>query len=215
MEFAKFEEPRTAFDPPADAASPAPTARIPPGSYVKMAGSVNRVILVGRLGKDPEVRTLNNGGKVVNLSLATSEQWTDKASSEKKDRTEWHRVVIWNERTANFAEQYLAKGALVYLEGALETRKYTDQSGAEKYTTEVVLRAFRGELISLAAANDGQQGDNGGGQQQQGGGGRNGYRAGPTQAERRQAPQQSGGGGWGTPMGGDLNDEISFAPCWQ
>jgi len=128
-----------------------------------MAGSVNRVILVGRLGKDPAVRLLNKGGKVVNLSLATSEHWAEKGSNEREERTEWHRIVIWNERTANFAEQYLTKGPLVYVEGSLETRKYTDQGGAEKFTTEVVLRAFRGELISLAAANDGPlQGDIGG-----------------------------------------------------
>ena len=114
-----------------------------------MAGSVNKVVLVGRVGQDPEVRNLNNGGKVVNLSVATSERWKDKNSNENKERTEWHRVVIWNERAANFAEQYLKKGALVYIEGALETRKYTDNNGVEKYTTEVVLRQFRGELISL------------------------------------------------------------------
>jgi single-strand DNA-binding protein len=168
-----------------------------------MAGSVNRVILVGRVGKDPEVRNLNSGGKVVNLSVATSERWKDKDSGENKERTEWHRVVIWNERAAKFAEEYLQKGALVYIEGALETRKYTDQSGVEKYTTEVVLRQFRGELISLAAANDGQQGGNGGGGQR------------GSQQQRGGGQQRSSGGGYSAPSGNDLDDEIPFAPCWQ
>jgi single-strand DNA-binding protein len=163
-----------------------------------MAGSVNKVILVGRVGKDPDVRSLNSGGKVVNLSVATSERWKDKDSGENKERTEWHRVVIWNERAANFAEQYLQKGALVYVEGALETRKYTDQSGIEKYTTEVVLRQFRGELISLDAAN-GQQGGNGGGGQRGG------------QQQRGGDQQRSGGGGgYSAPKDDDLNDDIPF-----
>src|SRR5271154_3138126 len=114
-----------------------------------MAGSVNKVILVGNLGKDPEIRTLQSGTKVANLSIATSESWNDRQSGERKERTEWHRVVIFNERLADVAERYLRKGRKVYLEGALETRKYTDQSGQEKYTTEVVLRNFRGELVLL------------------------------------------------------------------
>ena len=114
-----------------------------------MAGSVNKVILVGNLGKDPEVRRLSSGEPVVNLSLATSESWRDKASGERRERTEWHRVVIFNENLAKVAEQYLRKGAKVYLEGQLQTRKYTDKDGAEKYTTEVVLQRFRGELVML------------------------------------------------------------------
>lgn len=114
-----------------------------------MAGSVNKCILVGNIGRDPEVRTFQNGGKVCNLSIATSESWTDKASGERKERTEWHRVVIFNERLADVAEKYCRKGSKVYVEGQIETRKYTDQSGVEKYTTEIVLRQFRGELTML------------------------------------------------------------------
>ncbi|HEX9465465.1 MAG TPA: single-stranded DNA-binding protein [Alphaproteobacteria bacterium] len=124
-----------------------------------MAGSVNKVILIGNLGRDPEVRTFQNGGKVCNLSIATSETWKDKSSGERKEKTEWHRVSIYNERLADVAEKYLKKGAKVYIEGQLETRKYTDQSGQEKYTTEVVLRQFRGELTML----DGRGGGGGGG----------------------------------------------------
>ena len=114
-----------------------------------MAGSVNKVILVGNLGKDPEIRTLQSGTKIANLAVATSETWNDRQTGERKERTEWHRVVIFNERLADIAERFLRKGSKVYLEGALETRKYTDQSGQEKYTTEVVLRNFRGELTLL------------------------------------------------------------------
>jgi len=119
-----------------------------------MAGSVNKVVLVGNLGRDPEVRRLNSGDPVVNLSVATSETWRDKASGEKKERTEWHRVVIFNENLAKVAEQYLRKGSKVYLEGQLQTRKYTDKDGAEKYTTEVVLQRFRGELVMLDSRGD-------------------------------------------------------------
>jgi single-strand DNA-binding protein len=119
-----------------------------------MAGSVNKVILVGNLGKDPEVRRLNNGDPVVNLSVATSENWRDKQSGERKEKTEWHRVVIFNENLGKVAEQYLKKGAKVYIEGQLQTRKYTDNSGAEKYTTEVVLQRYRGELTMLDGKGD-------------------------------------------------------------
>src|ERR1700744_1349831 len=114
-----------------------------------MAGSVNKVILVGNLGKDPEVKRLTSGDPVVNLSIATSESWRDKASGERNERTEWHRVVIFNENLAKVAEQYLRKGSKVYLEGQLQTRKYTDKDGAEKYSTEIVLQRFRGELVML------------------------------------------------------------------
>jgi len=114
-----------------------------------MAGSVNKVILVGNLGRDPEVRRLTSGEPVVNLSIATSESWRDKASGERKEKTEWHRVVIFNENLAKVAEQYLHKGSKVYLEGQLQTRKYTDKDGAEKYSTEIVLQRFRGELVML------------------------------------------------------------------
>jgi single-strand DNA-binding protein len=116
---------------------------------MEMAGSVNKVILVGNLGKDPEVRRMTSGEPVVNLSVATSETWRDKTSGERKERTEWHRVVIFNENLAKVAEQYLRKGAKVYLEGALQTRKWTDKEGAERYSTEVVLQRFRGELVML------------------------------------------------------------------
>src|SRR5918994_1843314 len=123
-----------------------------------MAGSVNKVILVGNLGKDPEVRRLGSGDPVVNLRIATSESWKDKATGERKEKTEWHQVVIFNENLGRVAEQYLKKGSKVYIEGQLQTRKWTDQSGAEKYSTEVVLRQFRGELTML----DGRAGGGGG-----------------------------------------------------
>ena len=123
-----------------------------------MAGSVNKVILVGNLGKDPEVRRLTSGDPVVNLSIATSESWRDKASGEKKEKTEWHRVVIFNKNLAEVAEKYLRKGAKVYVEGQLQTRKWTDKDGAEKYSTEVVLQNFRGELTMLDSRNGGGEG---------------------------------------------------------
>src|SRR5215472_10005839 len=149
-----------------------------------MAGSVNKVILVGNLGKDPEIRRTQDGRPIANLSVATSETWRDKATGERKEKTEWHRVVIFNEGLCKVAEQYLKKGAKVYLEGQLETRKWTDQSGAEKYTTEVVLRQFRGELTML----DGRQG---------GGGGMGGGPDGPDDFDAG-----NGGGGGGGPRGG-------------
>lgn len=114
-----------------------------------MAGSVNKVIIVGNLGRDPEVRQFQNGGKVVNLRIATSETWRDKASGERKERTEWHSVAIFNEGVAKIAEQYLKKGSTVYIEGSLETRKWTDQNGVEKYTTEIVIRPYNGNLTLL------------------------------------------------------------------
>ena len=114
-----------------------------------MSGSVNKVILIGNLGRDPEVRSFQNGSKVVNLRIATSETWRDKASGERRERTEWHSVAIFNEPLAKIAEQYLRKGSTVYLEGQLETRKWQDQSGAEKYTTEIVVRPFSGALTLL------------------------------------------------------------------
>ena len=117
-----------------------------------MAGSVNKVILVGNIGRDPEVRNTQDGRKVVTLSLATSESWRDRQSGERKERVEWNRVVIFNENLADIAEKYVRKGSKVYLEGALQTRKWTDQSGAEKFTTEIVLQRFRGELTLLDGA---------------------------------------------------------------
>ncbi len=158
-----------------------------------MAGSVNKVILVGNLGRDPEVRTFQNGGRVCNLSVATSESWKDRNSGERREKTEWHRVVIFNENLVGVAERFLRKGSKVYLEGQIETRKFTDNSGAERYTTEVVLRPYRGELTML----DGRQ---------DGGGGGGGYDSGPSYGGGGGGggPGQSGGGG------GDLDDEIPF-----
>ena len=125
-----------------------------------MAGSVNRVVLVGRVGKDPEIRTLNSGDKVANFTLATSETWRDRQSGERKEKTEWHRVSVFNENIAKVVEQYVRKGALLYVEGSLQTRKWTDQSGVEKYATEIVLQKFRGELTMLGGKSD--QDDEGG-----------------------------------------------------
>jgi single-strand DNA-binding protein len=128
-----------------------------------MAGSVNKVILVGNLGKDPEIRTLQSGTKVANLSVATSESWRDKASGEKKEKTEWHRVVIFNENLAKVAEQYLRKGAKVYLEGQLQTRKWQDKDGQDKYSTEIVLNRFNGTMVMLDGRSGGSEGGHGGG----------------------------------------------------
>ena len=120
-----------------------------------MAGSVNKVTLLGNLGRDPEIRSTQDGLKIVNLSIATSERWKDRNSGEQRERTEWHRVVIFNENLARIAEQYLRKGSTVYLEGQMQTRKWTDQQGVEKYTTEVVLQRYRGELTLLGSRNEG------------------------------------------------------------
>lgn len=169
-----------------------------------MAGSVNKVILVGNLGRDPEVRTFANGGKVCNLRIATSETWRDRASGERKERTEWHSVAILNENLAKIAEQYLRKGSKVYIEGQLETRKWQDQSGADRYSTEVVLRPFRGELTLL----DGREGGGGGGGGASGGGyGGGGYDDGPSYGGGASSGggQSSGGGGRG-----GFDDEIPF-----
>lgn len=178
-----------------------------------MAGSVNKVILIGNLGRDPEVRSTQDGTKIVNFTLATSERWRDRSSGEQRERTEWHRVVIFNENLGRIAEQYLRKGSSVYVEGQLQTRKWTDQSGQEKYTTEVVLQRFRGELTLL-----GGRGEGGGG----GGGGGGGYGGGD---DYGRGDDFGGGGGSGggssgggrsgggqAPVGGpnDLDDEIPF-----
>jgi single-strand DNA-binding protein len=133
-----------------------------------MAGSLNKVMLIGNLGKDPEVRRMQSGDPVVNLSIATSETWRDKASGERKEKTEWHRVVIFNKGLADVAEKYLRKGSKVYLEGALQTRKWTDKDGHEKYSTEVVVQNFRGELVMLDGKGEG--GGSGGGGRMSGGG---------------------------------------------
>lgn len=138
-----------------------------------MAGSVNKVIIVGNLGRDPEVRSFQNGSKVVNLRIATSETWRDKQSGERKERTEWHSVAIFNEGIGKIAEQYLRKGSTVYIEGQLETRKWQDQSGADRYTTEVVLRPYSGALTLLGGPSDGGRGES---HQQSGGGYEQGQR---------------------------------------
>ena len=128
-----------------------------------MAGSLNKVQIIGNLGKDPEIRTMQNGGRVANLSVATSEQWKDKQSGERREKTEWHRVVVFNDGLVTVCENYLSKGSKVYLEGQIETRKFTDQSGQERYMTEVVLRPYKSELVMLDSRGGGGQGGAGGG----------------------------------------------------
>jgi single-strand DNA-binding protein len=173
-----------------------------------MAGSVNKVIIVGNLGRDPEVRSFPTGGKVVNLNIATSESWRDKASGERKERTEWHRVAIFNEALGKIAEQYLKKGSTVYIEGQLETRKWQDQSGAERYTTEIVLRQFRGELTLLGGRDGGGSGGGGGdfgdrgGDEYQGGGSSGGSSSG--------GGSRGGSGSGGGSSRPDMDDEIPF-----
>lgn len=175
-----------------------------------MAGSVNKVILVGNLGADPEVRTFQNGGKVCNLRIATSERWRDKNTGEQREKTEWHTVAIFNEGLVRVAEQYLRKGSSVYLEGQLQTRKWQDQSGADRYSTEVVLQGFNGTLVMLGGRGDGGQGggDYGGGQGGSSGGNGGNYGGGSTGGG-------NGGGGNGGPAGGaggagNMDDEIPF-----
>jgi single-strand DNA-binding protein len=170
-----------------------------------VAGSVNKVILIGNLGRDPEVRSMQNGGKVCNLSIATSESWRDKQSGERREKTEWHRVVLFNENLINVAERYLKKGSKVYIEGQLETRKYQDQSGAEKYTTEVVLRQFRGELTLLDSRGEGGGAAAGfsGPDEAYGGGGRGGFGGGGSGGG-------SGGGKTERDWAADLNDDVPF-----
>jgi len=162
-----------------------------------MAGSVNKVILVGNLGRDPEVRYSQSGSKIVNMSVATSESWKDKQTGERKEKTEWHRVVIFDERIADVAEQYLRKGSKVYLEGSIQTRKWTGNDGNERYTTEVVLQRFRGVLTMLDTRGGG--GDFAGGE--------------PPPMDGPDDGGSSGGGsggGGGPAPGGDLDDEIPF-----
>jgi single-strand DNA-binding protein len=164
-----------------------------------MAGSVNKVILVGNLGKDPETRRMSNGDPVVSLRLATSESWRDKQSGERKEKTEWHSVVIFNENLAKVAEQYLKKGSKIYVEGQLQTREWQDKDGVKKYTTEIVLQRYRGELTILDSR------DSGGREQMEDGGGAGGYvsdrsRSAPS-ADRRPAPSS---------RASDLDDDIPF-----
>jgi single-strand DNA-binding protein len=176
-----------------------------------MAGSVNKVILVGNLGRDPEVRSFQNGGKVVNLRIATSETWRDRNSGERKERTEWHSVAIFSEPLGRIAEQYLRKGSKVYIEGQLETRKWQDQSGQDRYSTEVVLRPYRSELTLLDGRGEGGGGGGGGYGNDPMGGGGGGYGGGSGSG-------YGGGSGGGNPGGGggygggnsDMDDEIPF-----
>ena len=157
-----------------------------------MAGSVNKVILVGNLGRDPEVRSTQDGTRVANFTMATSENWRDKSTGERREKTEWHRIVIFNERLVEVAEKYLHKGSKVYIEGQLQTRKWTDQSGQEKYTTEVVLQRFRGELTMLDS---------------RGAGGEPGGYAEPS----HEGLSHGGSSGGRAPSsGGDLDDDIPF-----
>lgn len=163
--------------------------------------SVNKVILVGNLGRDPEVRTTSNGSKVVQLSIATSERWRDRATGEQREKTEWHRVVIFNERLADVAERYLQRGRQVYIEGQLQTRKWQDQEGNDKYTTEVVLGQYRGELQMIGSRGDGGGGGGGGDFGGSGGGSGGGFGGGNG---------GSGGGGGGSFGGGSSGGTSSF-----
>jgi len=175
-----------------------------------MAGSVNKVILVGNLGADPEIRRLNSGEPVVNIRIATSESWRDKNSGERKEKTEWHNVVIFNDQIAKVAEQYLKKGMKVYVEGQLQTRKWQDQTGNDRYTTEVVLQKFRGELQMLDARGEG------GGQVGSYAGGGNSRGSDFGQSGPNESFSRGGGGGGGARSGGgggasrELDDEIPF-----
>jgi single-strand DNA-binding protein len=179
-----------------------------------MAGSVNKVILIGNLGRDPEIRRLNNGEQVCNLRLATTETWRDKASGERKERTEWHQVVIFNDNLTRVAEQYLKKGSKVYVEGQLQTRKWTDQSGVEKYSTEVVLQRFRGEMVLLDSRGGGGGGGGGGSDYGDDGfgasggfGGGGGAIEGRSGGGRSEAPRRAAAPAGGRPMD---DDEIPF-----
>src|SRR5204863_5449508 len=165
-----------------------------------MAGSVNKVILVGNLGRDPEIRSTQDGTRIANLNLATSESWRDRTSGERRERTEWHRVVIFNDKLVEIAEKYLRKGSKIYIEGALQTRKWTDNAGVEKYSTEVVLQRFRGELTMLDGA--------AGGRGQGGGASEGGYDEGGYNEMPRAAA--SAGTGGGRSRNADLDDEIPF-----
>lgn len=159
-----------------------------------MAGSVNKVILVGNLGRDPEIRSTQGGDRIANLNLATSESWRDKSSGERREKVEWHRVVVFNPHLVEIAEKYLKKGSKVYVEGALQTRKWTDNAGVEKYSTEVVLQKFRGEITMLESA----------------GGGNGGTRPAPAESTEDYGRQQSRGGGGGGSLSDDLSDDIPF-----
>ena len=165
-----------------------------------MAGSVNKVILVGNLGRDPEIRSLNNGDRVANLRIATSETWRDKATGERKEKTEWHSVVIFNDNIVKVAENYLKQGSTVYVEGSLQTRKWTDQQGVEKYSTEIVIQRFNGQLTMLGGRGDSQGG--GGDRGGYGGGSSGGGGFGGGQRNQSSGPREN--------FSADLDDEIPF-----
>ncbi len=170
-----------------------------------MAGSVNKVILIGNLGRDPEIRSTQDGTRIANLSLATSDTWRDKNTGERRERTEWHRVVIFDEKLTEVAEKYLRKGSKIYVEGQIQTRKWQDQSGQDKYTTEVVLNRFRGTLTMLDSRRDSEGGGDYGG-----GGSYGGDTPSGGGAPSGGGDGGSGGGGGPAPSGGDLDDEIPF-----
>ena len=168
-----------------------------------MAGSLNKVQIIGSLGRDPEVKSFANGGKIANLRVATSETWRDKTTGERKERTEWHSVSIQNEHLVNVAEQYLRKGSKVYVEGKLETRKWQAQDGTDRYSTEITLRPYAGELVILSWPDDGE--GRGGRQDRGQGGGRGGYDQGPGDGGGSRSGGGQGGGGRS-----DIDDEIPF-----
>lgn len=170
-----------------------------------MAGSVNKVIIIGNLGADPEVRTFQNGGKVCNLRIATSETWKDKNTGERRERTEWHSVAVFQEGLVRIAEQYLRKGSKVYIEGKLQTRKWQDQSGQDRYSTEIVLQGFDGTLTMLDGRSEGGGGGARGGGQQGGG-----YDNNSQQDDRYGGGGSGGGGGQSAPSSRDMDDEIPF-----
>ncbi len=175
-----------------------------------MAGSVNKAILIGNLGRDPEIRSTQDGTKIANFSVATSESWRDRSTGERRERTEWHRVVIFDEKLTEIAEKYLRKGSKIYIEGQIQTRKWQDQSGQEKYTTEVVLNRFRGTLTMLDSRRDSEGGGDYGGSGGGGGGGGGAPSGGGGSSGGGGGGGGSGGGGGPAPSGGDLDDEIPF-----
>lgn len=181
-----------------------------------MAGSVNKVILIGNLGRDPEVRSFQNGGKVANLRIATSQHWKDRNSGERREKTEWHTVAIHAEGLVKVCEDFLKKGSKVYIEGQLETRKWQDQSGQDRYSTEIVLRPFGGTLQMLDPRGENNGGTGGRGQSDRSGDHGGGERSGGGRSDAGDAGQQGGrSGGYGGGHGGrsDYDDEIPFAPC--
>lgn len=162
-----------------------------------MSGSLNRAMLIGHLGRDPEVKRLSSGDPVVNLRVATSENWRDKRTGDRVERTEWHNVVIYNENLCKIAEQYLRKGSKVFLEGKIQTRKWQDQGGADRYSTEIILTAFDGRIVMLSSKGETGQADAGGGSSE-------------PQSQQRPAPVERGGS-----LAEELDDEIPFGPEWR